>query len=1246
MHNLPWEEDKMQEKAINMALSMLAMKWLPPGRGLQMMGSDYIYKRGSMALYNPLHINTKIFTKEYGLVSLHQIEGEKVKVLSRTQSNLKGIGWLDAQISEIQKQPCYAIEFCSPMGNTYRVISSENHRWFTKRRIKNAWERISTVDLQEGYYLPRTTPPLEFRELCPIGVLHGFFFGDGIRHTDYLNQFTDDNKEVFYKYAPTSFIHSGPSHESELQGIYTYNLPLAWKKIPDGEYLKDRKYLLSFLAGYFAADGHGYAIDSSRLGELKEVQSLFTLLGIETSLKENISQSSNFSESRELHKLKIYSGDVPDIFFIKESHKQFLGKKRVYSLDRVHKITKIEKLPGLHPVMCATVPQAENFAIEGFCTTSNCAFSEVNDLEEDIPWIADALMCGCGVGASLSDKPQELYPLSKEIGTYVIPDSREGWVESIRIILHSYLVGGTRWDFDYSDIRPYGSPVKGIGGTASGPNPLIELHGRIKKSCESYIRKKVSWVRLCADIVNAVGLCVVVGNIRRSAEILLGPPSDEEFLDLKNYKKNPDRLSLGWMSNNSVRLYTRNDFLKLEGISERIKKNGEPGILNMVNIQKFGRYGDETYGVDLSTGINPCVPYDTEILTYFGYQFIGDLVGKEITVWNGKEWSSVIPFSTGINPLCKVTFDDGTFLTCTPYHQFILSKNKRKSAEDLYPGDKLEKFSMPVVTSGQNYPIDAYSQGFYSGDGNKGRAKSPLYSTKYMCEERLVGNVGKELSTKEKKYWYHGPMYYDKGFVPINGNLNYCVNWLAGLCDADGIVCRNPNSVSLQISSINKEFLYTIRLMLTRLGIQARVTLSRNEMEKEPPGGIYNTQKCYRLLINSTDVLHLFNLGFKTERLDISIENQNPQRDARRFVQVISVEDLEREEETFCFTESINHTGTFAGIVTGNCGEIPLENKELCNLSEVFPTRCSSRKEFLSAVSDATFYSSTVSLYPTHSPLTNAVIARNRRIGVSLSGIAEWIDTWGAPRITRWIKDGYHLVRETNRIVNEEAGIPPSIRVTAIKPSGSISQVAGVPSGMHYPQFSYAIRRIIVDGGSTLAFALKSSGYSWEPVVEFLKPEDANNREEFFKYNSFAKGGMKAYKSPTSVIFECPISLGTARPAKEVSAWEQFTLLAMLQREWSDNSVSATIMVDLEKEGHQISHMLSAFVPIIKSVSVLPHSDQGIYPQMPYESINREEYEKRILTITEPNWDIVRDIQTDLTGEMYCSNDKCVVNLV
>ena len=109
------------------------------------------------------------------------------------------------------------------------------------------------------------------------------------------------------------------------------------------------------------------------------------------------------------------------------------------------------------------------------------------------------------------------------------------------------------------------------------------------------------------DVQNLIGKCVVSGNVRRSAEIALGSPDDEEFLALKDWTVNPARMGIdGWghLSNNSVIAESGSD---LGFLAEQITVNGEPGIMWLDIAQKYGRLTDPPDGKEYRTrGINPC----------------------------------------------------------------------------------------------------------------------------------------------------------------------------------------------------------------------------------------------------------------------------------------------------------------------------------------------------------------------------------------------------------------------------------------------------------------------------------------------------------------------------------------------------------------------------------------------------------------------------------------------------------------
>lgn len=576
----------------------------------------------------------------------------------------------------------------------------------------------------------------------------------------------------------------------------------------------------------------------------------------------------------------------------------------------------------------------------GSTALNNCSATDTkNDLVHSAEWTMDCLMNGVGVGFSTHWRGSASVPNKEDYETFIVPDSREGWVESLIKLMCAYIDspkhGKNKFPkFDYSQIREKGLPINGFGGTASGPEPLQKMHERIEGYLDAFsirklettattykqvgdewkpeeveVSKEYGHSRLVADIFNSIGACVVAGNVRRSAEIALGDVEDQEFINLKNYELNPERGEIGWMSNNSVVLRADQDyedFGYIPDMAKRIVDNGEPGMINLYNIQKYARYGKEKH-------------------------------------------------------------DDATLV--------------------------------------------------------------------------------------------------------------------------------NP------------------------------------------------------------------------------------------------------------------------------CGEISLENFELCNLAEVFPPRCKNKTDFYKALKFATFYASTVSLLPSHRPETNAIIAKNRRIGVSISGIAQWasgesiVDTneWGEmnyTKMTTYLRQGYKIVKDYNAEFAKMAGVPAAVRVTTVKPSGSISLLAGVTPGVHYPVSRYAIRRMRIGKDSPLVPSLVAAGIPYEDDTY----------------------------SDNTLVFSFAIDHGDVRPCEQVSPWEQFSVVAMLQRCYADNCVSATIYFDKEKDAPDVEKMLAMYIPILKSVSMLPHSGHG-YVQAPYEPIDKEKYIALKDSYTLPKFDKVSGNVP--VGSKFCSGDTC-----
>ena len=249
----------------------------------------------------------------------------------------------------------------------------------------------------------------------------------------------------------------------------------------------------------------------------------------------------------------------------------------------------------------------------GSAALNNCGFTSTKDVSIELgnsfAWAMDMLMLGVGVGFDTCGAGQVIIKVpTKDPILFTIPDSREGWVESLRLLMNSYQNGGNIVIFDYSKIRPRGEIIRGFGGTASGPEPLESLHNSIRSILGDLDGESITSVAI-VDLMNFIGKCVVAGNVRRSAELAIGDINDIDYIEMKDYNKYAEELKdRRWASNNSVFADVYSDFNK---VSAGIALNGEPGLIFLDNARHYGRlkdgwltFEDERY--DNVDGFNPC----------------------------------------------------------------------------------------------------------------------------------------------------------------------------------------------------------------------------------------------------------------------------------------------------------------------------------------------------------------------------------------------------------------------------------------------------------------------------------------------------------------------------------------------------------------------------------------------------------------------------------------------------------------
>lgn len=593
---------------------------------------------------------------------------------------------------------------------------------------------------------------------------------------------------------------------------------------------------------------------------------------------------------------------VNGIYSIQKEHilKQDLGwnetKAQVSAQEMYDRIFNFKFLPpGRGLWACGTDIISKGLG----AAMNNCGFVSTEHIDKDFSkpfcFMMDMSMLGVGVGFDV--KGAGKITISKNLVIpdfiYVIPDTREGWVESLKLLLNSYL-GEQGVIFDYSKIRLAGEPIKTFGGISSGPDPLIKLHEQIREILDKRIEKLLTATDI-ADIMNLTGVCVVSGNVRRSAQIMFGSSESSEYLDLKNYEVNPQRANYGWTSNNSVFCDEKTDYREA---ARRTAINGEPGYFWLKNAQKYGRMGDPV---------------------------------------NNKDYKVV-----GCNP----------------------------------------------------------------------------------------------------------------------------------------------------------------------------------------------------------------------------------------------------------------------------CAEQSLENYELCCLVETFPNNHDSLYDYEKTLKYAYLYAKTVTLLKTHNKDTNRVLLRNRRIGLSQTGIAQFLESHTLEEYRQWCDTGYKTVQRYNEVYSNWFCIPKSVKTTSIKPSGSISLLAGSTPGMHYPESNYYIRRIRVAKNSPLIDACRQANY----IIE----------EDLYDSSSY--------------VVEIPVEI-KCRTISDVSIWEQVELAVFIQKWWADNQVSCTVTFRPE-EAKEIPAILNYHKYNLKAISFLPKAEEGAYKQMPYEAITKEKYDDLVSKISELK---ISNISQDSKPELYCDADKCVI---
>lgn len=913
-----------------------------------------------------------------------------------------------------------------------------------------------------------------------------------------------------------------------------------------------------------------------------------------------------------------------------------------------------------------------------YAALNNCGFVSTGDMKtnpiDPFTFLMDASMLGVGVGFDTLGAGQiSIVDKNHSFGqfTYVIPDSREGWVNALRYLLRHYFVPGNRHPlFNYSLIRPAGAPIKGFGGVSGGPEPLkhaLEEIDMILDVC----RGQLISVTNIVDIMNIIGKCIVSGNVRRTAEIAFGDPASKEFLDLKNYTKNPHRSSFGWTSNNSIIATHGMDY---KPIVDRIYENGEPGLFWLKTAQDYSRLCDPPDRKDKhAKGSNPCVTGDTIVLTTHGPKRAVDLIGIpfDAIVDNSVHRSPSGMFCTGFKAVYQIKTKEGFLLRLTKDHRVLIATQstytkrdvKWVRAKNLLYGDKIVLNNSRLFKgwNGDGDHNEGWLVGALVGSNSfdyirktarfcfKGDAKLSMYdimmdkirAVPSLCH--LYSEYLDELIRDPENPNFSSHELWDLCFqfgARGTKNLNPAIchrtssefqrGFVSGIFDT----CVSTSDLekdrySLKIRLDSGQYSSAVQKMLLNFGVVSSVCMRRDYAsiypcidDEDSPDAEY--QGTFRFLTIKHDNMLEFKTkfglsNFVTDRLflkNLKSYAKPPHRE--KFIATFESLDFIKHDMVYDCTVNDIHRFSADGLVIHNCLEQTLEPYELCCLVETFPARHEKLDDFLRTLELAFFYAKVVTLGPTHWPQTNRVMSKNRRIGTSMSGIVQFIAKNGLDALKHWCMEGYQTLRIFDTLLSSQLKVPESNKRTSIKPSGTVSITAGATPGMHYPISKNYIRRVRFPSNSPLLIPLQKAGYFIEDAKDGIT------------------GSTKVVEFPISVSDE------NIPKVEDVSVWQQFSLAAFLQEYWADNSVSCTVTFNPKKTSRdEIVSVLEFYQYKLKGVSLLPHVESGAYPQMPYESIDEATYHQRIQDIKPIEWDDASNQYVEPKEKTFCDSDVC-----
>lgn len=728
---------------------------------------------------------------------------------------------------------------------------------------------------------------------------------------------------------------------------------------------------------------------------------------------------------------------------------------------------------------------------------------------QEVVWL---LLCGCGVGVSVQKQHIACLPdiaaRGKETVEFIIPDSIEGWADSIGVLLSSYFTSdqpspkffGKKVVFDFSEIRPKGSPISHMSGKAPGSRPLKKALGNIESVVDACIAKGFKRLRPidAFDIITHASDAVIAGGVRRSAILTMFSLDDDEMMKSKTgnwFVENPQR---GRSNNSAVLLREEVTPEQFNSIIESTRQMGEPGFI---------------WTDDKDSLFNPCVSADTWVETTDGKKQVSDLLGTPFTaVVDGKEYSSSGFVQTGTKQTFDVVTKEGFEVKATGNHKIMTTDPKKpwKMVMELQKGDRVV-VNEHLVDHPDEDSSDfsrGWIMGSLYGDGTFHYPKKAAYlcfwgktrhhmrsiALDHLKKIGIDGIFGSEYEEKitiqSRKLFDEATKYIERGKVLTDAvekeTKNFHKGFIRGWFDADGSVQGNKKKgCSLRLTSTDLDGLKMAQRIMVSIGIMSKIYQNRRDEGDYPlPDGkggtaLFHCKAVHEVIISNSSIGSYetavgFHEPFKAERLRGITSSYKRRVSKSKYSAVVSSITPNAMEPVYdCTVENV-HAFDANGIMVHNCVEIGLyakiekseEEKELvsgsqgCNLSEINMKKVTSPEDFYAACEAAAIIGTMQAAYtsfPYLGEATEAIFKREALIGVSMTGMMDCPKIAFNPEVMR---RGAEVVKATNKRIAAMIGINPAARTTCVKPAGSTSCILGTASGVHPRHSQRYFRRV------------------------------------------------------------------------------------------------------------------------------------------------------------------------------------------